>query len=473
MSPTPRNGRYSDHDAALAAPKLFQRAGAPAELLISAAHVLDPRSDLDGPHDVLIRQGEIAELGAPGSLPSPAGTRTIDGAGKHLFPGFVDPHVHHRSPGQEYKESIATGTAAAAAGGFVQVIAMPNTSPTIDSVPVLEAAIATARAQAAVPTGFLAAITTGLAGHDLTEMAALADAGALGFTDDGKPVTSAGILRRACQYQRLAGGVIALHEEDPELSGAGVMHEGAVSARLGMTGIPSISESTFVARDGAIALYEGAAVHFQHLSAAESVAALAAAQQAAETTGARISGEATPHHLTLTDAAVLSLDSRFKMNPPLRAESDRRAVIEGLRSGVIAAIATDHAPHARHEKEQPFELAPMGTTGSETAFASLYTELVVPGVLPLALVIERITAGGALYGLPIPTVRPGAPADLVLVDLEATWVVGAGGYVSRSANCCFDGRTFHATTELTIAAGRVVYERTPARSGPITLEEVR
>jgi dihydroorotase len=451
--------------------QLFQRRGEPAEMLISSAHVLDPRHDLDGPHDVLIRGGQVAEIAAPSSLRAPAGTRTVDGTGKHLFPGFVDPHVHHRTPGQEYKETIATGTAAASAGGFVQVIAMPNTSPTIDNVPVLEAAVAPAAAHAAIPTGFLAAITIGLAGQDLTEMAALSDSGALGFTDDGKPVTSAGILRRALQYQRLAGGVVALHEEDPTLSGAGVMHEGAVSAQLGMTGIPSISESTFVARDGAIAIYEGAAVHFQHLSAAESVDALAAAQLAAENRGARISGEATPHHLTLTDAAVLSLDSRFKMNPPLRAEADRQAVIGGLRSGVIACIATDHAPHARHEKEQPYELAPMGTTGSETAFASVYTELVRPGVLPLALVIERITAGGALYGLAIPAVRTGATANLVLVDLEATWVVGADGYASRSANCCFDGRTFHAVTELTIAGGQVVYERA-GQPGRTHLEEV-
>jgi dihydroorotase len=198
------------------------------------------------------------------------------------------------------------------------------------------------------------------------------------------------MLRKALQYQRLAGGVIALHEEDPALSGAGVMHEGAASARLGLAGIPSISESTMVARDSAVALFEDARVHFQHLSALESVQVLAVAKAA----GARVSGEATPHHLTLTDDAVMSLDSRFKMNPPLRSELDRQAVIEGLRSGVIECIATDHAPHARHEKEMSFEQAPMGTTGLETAFASIYTDLVRPGVLELDLVIERITAGG-------------------------------------------------------------------------------
>ncbi|MBO0768880.1 MAG: dihydroorotase [Solirubrobacterales bacterium] len=436
--------------------KLFQRAGQTAELLIAGAHVLDPRSGIDGPHDVLIKHGQIAEISPPGSTGT--AERTLQAHGKHLFPGFVDPHVHLRSPGQEYKEDIASGSAAAAAGGFCQIIAMPNTTPTIDALPVLESVIAQAQRSAVIPTGVLASITAGLAGAELTEMAALADAGALGFTDDGKPLTSAGMLRRALQYQRLSGGVIALHEEDPTLSGAGVMHEGPVSARLGLAGIPSVSESTFVARDAALALFEGAAMHFQHLSAKESVAALAAASKAAENLGARISGEATPHHLTLTDEAVYSLDSRFKMNPPLRAEEDRQAVIDGLRSGVIACIATDHAPHARHEKEQPFEQAPMGTTGSETAFSAIYTELVKPGVLTLELLIERITAGGALYGLEIPRIETGQTANLTLVDLEADWVVGQDGYVSRSGNCCFEGRRLNGVVELTLAAGQLVYE---------------
>jgi dihydroorotase len=440
--------------------KLFHAPAEPLTLLISCAHVLDPRSGIDESHDVLIRDGRIAELGAPGALEAPSGAATVEGSGKHLFPAFVDPHVHLRSPGQEYKENIATGTAAAAAGGFCQVIAMPNTTPTIDQVTVLAAVIASAREQACVPTGFLASITLGLEGQVLSEMAALSDAGALGFTDDGKPVVSAGMLRKALQYQRLAGGVIALHEEDPALSGSGVMHEGGVSARLGLAGIPSISESTMVARDSAVALFEDARVHFQHLSAAESVQALSVARA----DGARVSGEATPHHLTLTDDAVMSLDSRFKMNPPLRSERDRQAVIEGLRSGVIECIATDHAPHARHEKEMSFEQAPMGATGLETAFASIYTELVRPGVLELELVIERITAGGGLYGLPIPLIGPDEPANLVLIDLEAEWTAGAGGYASRAENCCFDGRRLNGVVELTIAAGALVHGAVGPRS---------
>src|SRR6201999_2693349 len=281
------------------------------------------------------------------------------------------------------------------------------------------------------------------------------DVGAVGFTDDGKPVTSAGMLRRALQYQRLSGGIIALHEEDPALSGDGVMHEGAVSARLGMGGIPSLSESTMVARDSALALYEDARVHFQHLSAVESVQALAAAKEA----GARVSGEASPHHLTLTHDMVRTLDSRFKMNPPLRSESDRQALVEGLRSGVIECVATDHAPHAVHEKEVPFEQAPMGTTGLETAFAVLYTELVLPGELELATVIERMTAGAGLYELPTPRIAVGEEANLCLVDLEATWEVGADGYVSRSVNSCFHGRTLRGRVMLTLAAGAVVHRR--------------
>ena len=433
--------------------RLYQRQAEPAELLLRDAHVLDPRAGLDEPRDVLIRGGEIAELGPSGSLSAPPGAEVIDAAGKHAFPGFVDPHVHLRTPGQEYKETIGTGTAAAAAGGFCCLIAMPNTAPVVDEAAILRSLAGVAEREALVPVGFLASITHALEGNVLTEMAELRDAGALGFTDDGRPVVSAGMLRKALQYQRLCGGVVALHEEDPALSGDGVMHEGAVSARLGMAGIPSVSESTMVARDAALAAYEDARVHFQHLSCVESVEALAQAKAA----GARVSGEVCPHHLTLTDDVVRTLDSRFKMNPPLRSEADRRALISGLTSGVIDCIATDHAPHARHEKEVPFEEAPMGTTGLETAFAALFTELIMPGEIELATVIERMTAGAALYDLPTPLIAPDEPANLCLVDLEARFEVGAHGYASRSANCCFHGRTFHSRVALTVAAGAVAF----------------
>jgi dihydroorotase len=432
-----------------------QRRG--AHLLIRSAHVLDPRSGLDERRDILIRDGRIAELGPAGGLAAPGDVELLDGSGKHAFPGFVDPHVHLRTPGQEYKEDIQSGTAAAAAGGFCAVIAMPNTDPVVDDAAILGSLVERARADARVPVGFLASITRGLRGEELTEMAALADLGALGFTDDGKPVRSAGMLRKALAYQRLAGGVISLHEEDPELSGDGAMHEGAVSARLGIAGIPSVSESTMISRDAALAAYENARIHIQHVSAAESVIALEQAKSA----GVPVSAEATPHHLTLTEDVVRTLDSRFKMNPPLRREADRRALVDALRRGVIDCVATDHAPHARHEKEVPFEEAAMGTTGLETAFAALYTELVLPGELDLEVVVERMSAGAALYGLPTPRIAPGEPADLVLVDLNAAVEVGAAGYVSRSENCCFHGRSLHGRVLVTLAGGAVAF-REPA-----------
>lgn len=437
----------------LVAEPLVRGAMPAADVLLRSARVLDPRSGLHGAHDVLVRDGRIAQLGAPGTLEAPAGAEVVDGEGKQLLPAFTDPHVHLRTPGQEHKEDLETGTRAAAAGGFCQLIAMPNTDPVVDSPSILGALRESAAREARVPLGFLGAITRGLAGCELTEMEALREAGALGFTDDGKPVASAGMLRRALQYQRLCGGVLALHEEDPALSAGGAMHEGAVSALMGVTGIPSISESTMVARDAEIAGYEGGAVHMQHLSCAASVRAVALAKDQ----GHRVTCEASPHHLCLTDEAVRTLDTSMKMNPPLRTEADRQALIDGLRSGVIDCVATDHAPHARDEKEVPFEQAPMGTTGLETSFAALYTELVLPGILPLELLVQRMTAGCAIFGLPLPRIEPDAPADLVLLDLGASWVVGEDGYESRSENCCFAGRELRGRVLLTLAAGAVAY----------------
>jgi dihydroorotase len=428
-------------------------AAKPADILVREAHVLDPRTGLDGPADVLVRDGEIAEIGAAGSLGAPAGAETVEGAGRHLFPAFVDPHVHLRTPGQEHKEDLETGTRSAAAGGFCLVVAMPNTAPVIDAAPLLQSLRDTAAHDARVPVGFMAAITRGLDGTELTEMAELRHQGAVGFTDDGRPVVSAGMLRLALQYQRLCGGVLALHEEDPTLSRDGAMHEGEISALLGVAGIPSVSESTMVARDAALAGYEGGRVHMQHLSCVESVEAVAAAKAQ----DIQVTCEASPHHLCLTHEDVRGLDTRMKMNPPLRTERDRQALIEGLRSGVIDCIATDHAPHARDEKEVPFEQAPMGTTGLETAFAAVYTELVMPGVLPLGLVVERMTSGGALFDLPTPRIEVGARANLTLVDLEMEWDVGENGYESRSANCCFAGRRVTGKVGLTLAAGAVAF----------------
>jgi dihydroorotase len=247
--------------------------------------------------------------------------------------------------------------------------------------------------------------------------------------------------------------VLALHEEDPSLSHGGSMHEGRVSAALGIAGIPSVSESTMVARDATLAGYEDGRVHFQHLSCVDSVEAVASAKAR----GFRVSAEVTPHHLLLTEEDVRSLDTRMKMNPPLATEEDRRTLLDGLKEGTIDCVATDHAPHARDEKEVPFEQAPMGTTGLETAFAALYTELVLPGVLDLGLLIERMTAGAALYELPTPRVAKGEPANLTLIDLDAQWTPGEHGWESRSENCCFAGRRLRGRVVLTLAAGAVAY----------------
>jgi len=401
----------------------------------------------------LINAGVIAEIAAAGSLDASADVELVDGTGRHVFAAFVDPHVHLRVPGQEHKEDLQTATRAAAAGGYCAVVGMPNTDPVVDTTAVLGSLRDLALREARVPVGFMAAISPGLGGQGLTEMVELRDGGALGFTDDGRPVVSAGLLRRAFQYQRLCGGVLALHEEDPSLSGAGAMHEGAVSALLGIAGIPSVSESTMVARDAALAGHEGGRVHMQHLSARASVDAVAAAKAA----GIAISCEASPHHLTLTEDDVRGLDTRLKMNPPLRTEDDRLALIEAVRSGVIDCVATDHAPHAREDKDVPFEQAAMGTTGLETAFAALYTVLVIPGKLGLATLVERLTGGAVVLDLPVPRIAVGEQANICLVDLEAEWQVGEAGYESRSDNCCFAGRQLRGRVLMTLAAGGVAY----------------
>ena len=433
---------------------LEMRAGESADVVLREATVLDPAAGIDGRHDVVVRDGRIAELAEPGSAEAPDGAEVVEADGLHALPAFFDPHVHLRTPGQEHKEDVETGTRAAAAGGYCGVIAMANTSPPVSTAADVEALREAARQGASVPTGFLATVSKGMAGEELTEMVELRQAGALGFSDDGLPIRSAGLLRRAIQYQRLCGGTIALHEEDPDLSGEGVMHEGAVSAALGLAGIPSVSESTMIARDAAIAGYEGGRIHVQHLSAAESVEAVRAARAA----GVEISAEASPHHLCLTDEEVRSLDpTRFKMNPPLREESDRQALIEGLRDGTIECIATDHAPHASEEKEVPFEGAAMGVTGLETAFAAIHTDLVLPGVIDLSLLVERMAGGAAPFGLERPSLAIGSEANVALCSLGAEWTVGEDGYESRSSNSWCAGRTLTGRVLMTLAGGQVAF----------------
>jgi dihydroorotase len=432
---------------------LESRAGEAAELVLREARVLDPVAGIDALHDVVVRDGRVAELAAPGST-GEDGLETIDASGLHAFPAFFDPHVHLRTPGHEHKEDVETGTRSAAAGGYCGVIAMANTEPPVSTAADVEALREAAREGASVPTGFLATVTRGMKGEELTDMAELRAAGALGFSDDGLPIRSARIMRRALQYQRLCGGNIALHEEDPELSAGGVMHEGAVSAELGLAGVPSVSESTMIARDAELARHEGARIHVQHLSAAESVEAVRIAKAA----GVQVTAEATPHHLCITDEEVRSLDAnRFKMNPPLRSEADRQALIEGLRDGTVECIATDHAPHAPEEKEVPYEGAAMGVTGLETAFAAIHTELVKPGTIGLDLLVERLAGGAAPFGIERPTLAPGSEANIALCDLEAEWTVGEDGYESRSSNSWCAGRRLTGRVVVTLAGGAVAF----------------
>lgn len=430
-----------------------------ADLLLRQVRVVDPATGLDAYLDVSVRQGTIAAIGH--HLSRTPDQRELDGAalgtGCALLPAFVDPHVHVRVPGNAEVEDIASATAAAARGGYCAIVSMPNTDPVVDTPEVLRSLQRQAGIDAVVSIGFAAAISTGQRGEQLTEMCELADAGAALFSDDGRPVRSAALLRRALQYQAVAGRPLALHNEEPDLSAGGVMHEGRISIELGFLGIPSASESLSVARDVRLAELECARIHLQHLSARESVDELAAAKAR----GARVTAEATPHHLLLTDESVRSFATCFKMNPPLRAPADRNALVAALADGTIDCVATDHAPHAREGKEQPFETAPFGVTGLETAFASLYTGLVVPGRLSLERLVAALSSGpAAVLGVPPPRIEVGASAQLVLVDLDATWAVDAADFASRSDNSPFLGRTLRGRTLLTVATGQVAYDAT-------------
>jgi len=430
---------------------LFAKDTPVENIVVRGARVVDPVEGVDAVLDLRVDQGVIAALGQDLDTNS---HRVIDAEGLVLAPAFVDPHVHLRTPGREDEETIVSGTAAAAAGGYCAILAMPNTDPVVDSAATLGSLIEAARTEAEIPVGFLAAITKGQSGAELTEMGELAAAGAVGFSDDGVPVAAPGLMRRALQYGAVTGKRIALHCEERTLSRDGQMHEGEVSAELGFTGYPSVAESLMVERDLALAAYERQPLHLLHLSAWESVQAL----RRARGDGVQATAEVTPHHLCLTDEAIRSLDPNLKMNPPLRSASDRTALIEGLKDGTIVAIATDHAPHARHEKDVPFEAAPFGVTGLETAFAALYTQLVEPGLVPLEVVLERMSAGPArAYGLDEPRIAVGSTANLVLLDLNASYRVTEEMFRSRSVNSWLLGETVKGKVRATIAAGRLAF----------------
>jgi dihydroorotase len=421
------------------------------DVVVRGARVVDPVERFDAVVDVRVDGGTIAQIG---ERLDANGHRVVDGHGLLLAPAFVDPHVHLRTPGREDEETIASGTRAAAAGGYCAILAMPNTDPVVDTTEVLRGLRARAADEAEIPVGFTAAITLGQAGQQLTEMGELADAGAAAFTDDGRPVATAGLMRRALEYSAITGRRLALHGEEPTLTRGGHRHMGAVSAELGLGGWPSLGESLGVARELWLARDTQRSVHLMHLSARESVELLRSAQAA----GVDASAEATPHHLCLTDEAVRTLDPNLKMNPPLRTAGDRAALVEALNDGSIAAVATDHAPHSREEKDVPFEAAPFGVTGLETAFASLYTHLVRPGLVTLETLLERMSAGpAAIFGLERPRVAVGARANLVLVNTEATWRVREDRFRSRSANSWLLGKRLHGKVVLTLADGRVAF----------------
>ncbi len=420
---------------------LFSRNGRSDSLTLEG-RVLAPAQGIDECLCITVTDGVIAAI-------EPAAASALV-----IAPAFVDPHVHLRTPGREDEETLRSGAEAAAAGGYCAILAMPNTDPVVDSAAVLGALIELARAEAVVPIGFMAAISKSLGGEELTEMAELASAGAAAFTDDGKPVVSAGLMRRALQYSALAERPLALHCEEPALSRGGHAHEGRVSAEIGLGPYPSTAESLMVERDLALAAAEGRPLHLMHLSARESVDALRRARNA----GIPATAEVTPHHLCLTDEAVRSLDPNYKMNPPLRSEDDRRALIDALRDGAITAVATDHAPHARHEKDVPFEDAPFGVTGLETSFAALHTHLVLQGELTLETLLERMSTGPArAFGLAEPRIETGARANLVALDLEAEWEVTEDGFRSLSANSWLLGKTLHGRVVRTVADGREVF----------------
>jgi dihydroorotase len=420
---------------------LFARNGGNDSLTLEG-RVLAPVQGIDETLRVIITDGLISAI-EPGTQ-----------NGHVIAAAFVDPHVHLRTPGREDEETVRSGTEAAAAGGYCAILAMPNTEPVVDTASVLAALVERARAEAVVPTGFMAAISKGQLGEELTEMAELASGGAAAFTDDGRPVVSAGLMRRALQYSAVARRPLALHCEEPSLSRGGHAHDGSVAAELGLGTYPSTAESVMVERDLSLAAAEERAIHLMHLSARESVAAL----DHALASGIHTTAEVTPHHLALTDDAVRSLDPNVKMNPPLRSADDRAALRDALRRGAVSCIATDHAPHARHEKDVPFEEAPFGVTGLETAFAALYTHLVLPGELTLQTLLERMSAGPArAFGLDEPRIEVGARANLAVLDLDAEWTVTEDGFRSLSANSWLLGETLRGRVVKTIADGRLVF----------------
>lgn len=419
-------------------------------LILQGGRLLDPSAGRDETGDLVIQEGKIRASG-PGI--AAAGPGVLDCRGLIVCPGFIDLHVHLREPGQEYKEDIESGTRAAAAGGFTAVCAMPNTHPVNDGAGTTAYLIQRAQEIGAARLYPVGAITQGSRGEALAAIGAMRRAGAVALSDDGRPVMNGQILRRAMEYATRFDLPIVEHAEDLHLSAGGVMHEGAAALRLGLRGISPESEAAMVARDILLAERTGARLHLAHVSAAASVRLIAEAKAR----GARVTAEVTPHHLTLTDEDIQSYDANYKMNPPLRGAADCEALIAGLAAGTIDAVATDHAPHAPHEKEQEFSRAPFGIIGLETALP-LVLRLVSARRLTLARAIAALTSGPAqAFGLPGGTLASGGPADITVFDPEAEWICDPARLQSKSRNTPFGGQTMRGRVRHTIVAGRVVH----------------
>jgi dihydroorotase len=422
-----------------------------SRLRIRGARVLDPAIGRDELASIEIDGGRIVAVGA-----EPAGRpdEVLEADGLWLAPGLVDLHAHLREPGQEYKEDIASGTRSAAAGGFTTVCCMANTDPVNDNPAVTEFIVRQALATAHVRVRVIAAATQGLRGEIMTEMAGLADAGAVAFSDDGSVIMNGTVMRRVLEYSVGVGKPVIAHCEDLSLRGSGVVHEGTYSTCSGLPGSPAEAETVMVARDLQLAALTGAHLHIAHVSAAGSVEQIRAAKEA----GVKVTAEVTPHHLALVDSEVLGYDTNRKMAPPLRSARDREVLIEGLRDGTIDCVATDHAPHAHHEKDVDFVEAPFGVVGFETALG-VVLELVHAGQLsPLEAVSRLSTRPARIFGLRAGTLEIGAPADLVLIDPEAAWKVEARSLRSKSKNSAFLGAEMRGRAVRTWVEGRCVYE---------------
>jgi dihydroorotase len=421
-------------------------------LLIRGGRVVDPSQKLDARLDVLLAGNTVAQLGE--ALEAPDDAEIVEASGLVVSPGLIDVHVHLREPGGEHKETIASGAASAAAGGITAVVAMPNTDPPIDDPAAVGFVFAEGLRSGGArvwPTG---AITLGQKGERLTEVGELIDAGAVAITDDGRPVANAGLMRRALEYALTFDLPVAVHEEEPTLSAGGVMNEGLISTRLGLTGIPNAAEDVMIARDLMLAELTGGRLHIQHVSTRGGVELI----RAAKARGVRVTAEATPHHFTLTDEAVDTYRTDAKMNPPLRSAADRDAVREAVRDGTLCVIATDHAPHHYDEKEQAFDDAPFGVVGLETSLGLSLTELVHSGLIDLPTLIERMSCAPARsMSLPGGTLALGAAADVTIFDPDLEWTVDPARFVSLSRNTPFTGWKLRGRATHTIVGGRVVW----------------